>query len=128
MITNGLINWLDASILSLSGFSNNQTLLDSFIPDQVGTNTWHGSNGYSMYVATNASPLGDKPVIRFITGNLTPSNFNDYLLTQEYFAFDVISITNDEYNQYRNILKKFLNYDGIIINQDTRQIINYDSI
>ena len=56
------------------------------------------------------------------------SNFNDYLLTQEYFAFDVIALTNDEYDHYRHILKKFLNYDGIVINQDTRQIINYDSI
>ena len=79
MITNGLINRLDASILSLSGFSNNQTLLDSFVPDQVGTNIWYGSNGYSMYVATSASPAGNKPVIRLIQGNLTPSNFNDYL-------------------------------------------------
>lgn len=79
LVTNGLINQLDASVLLLSGFSNNQTLLDAFIPDQVGTNTWHGSNGYSMYVATSASPIGNKPVIRLIQGNLTPSNFNDYL-------------------------------------------------
>ena len=56
------------------------------------------------------------------------SNFNDYLLTQEYVAFDVIALTNQEYNHYKHILKKFLNYDGIIINQDSRQIINYDSI
>jgi hypothetical protein len=56
------------------------------------------------------------------------SNFNDYLLTQEYFAFDVIALTNDEFVQFRSLLKKFLNYDGIVINQDTRQIINYDSI
>jgi hypothetical protein len=56
------------------------------------------------------------------------SDFNDYLMTQEYFAFDVIVLTNDEFIQFRNILKKFLNYDGIVINQDTRQIINYDLI
>ena len=41
------------------------------------------------------------------------SNFNDYLLTQEYFAFDVIALNNDEYNQYRNILKKFLKKDDV---------------
>jgi hypothetical protein len=56
------------------------------------------------------------------------SNFYDYLLTEEYFAFDVIALTNDEFVQFRSLLKKFLNYDGIVINQDTRQIINYDSI
>ena len=79
LVTNGLINWLDASILSLSGFSNNQTLLDAFVPDQAGPSIWYGSNGYSMYVATSASPVGNKPVIRLISGNLSPSNFNDYL-------------------------------------------------
>jgi hypothetical protein len=56
------------------------------------------------------------------------SNFYEYLLTQEYFAFDVISLTDAEFVQFRNILKKFLNYDGIVINTDTRQIISYDSI
>jgi hypothetical protein len=79
LITNGLINQLDASVLSLSGFSNNQTLLDTFIPDQIGSSTWYGSNGYSMYVAASASPTGNKSVIRLSSGNLTPSNFNDYL-------------------------------------------------
>jgi hypothetical protein len=54
--------------------------------------------------------------------------FNNYILTNKYFAFDVISINNDEFTQFRNILKKFLNYDGIVINTDTRKIINYDSI
>lgn len=56
------------------------------------------------------------------------SPFYDYLIKQEYFAFDVISLTNTEFDQFRPILKKFLNYDGIVINQDTRQIITYDSI
>ena len=56
------------------------------------------------------------------------SNFYEYLVKQEYFAFDVISLTNNEFDQFRHTLKKFLNYDGIIINTDTRQIINYDSI
>jgi len=56
------------------------------------------------------------------------SNFNDYLLTQEYFAFDVIAIKYVEFIQFRNILKKFLNYDGVVINTDTGEVFNYDML
>jgi len=49
-------------------------------------------------------------------------------LTQEYFAFDVISINNLEFNHFRNVLKKFLNYDGIVINTDTGEVFNYDML
>ena len=79
LVTNGLVNRLDASVLLLSGFSNNQTLLDAFIPDQVSSKTWYGSDGYSMYVAASASPSSNKPVIRLFTGNLSPGNLMDYL-------------------------------------------------
>ena len=56
------------------------------------------------------------------------SPFNDFLNTHIYLAFDVIALTNDEFVQFRPLLKRYLNYDGIVINQDLRQIINYDSI
>ena len=79
LTTDSLINQLDASVLLLSGFSDNQTLLNAFIPDQVNAEPWYGSAGYSMYVAASGSPAGNKPVIRLYTGNLTPGNFKDYL-------------------------------------------------
>ena len=79
LVTNGLVNRLDASVLLLSGFSNNQTLLDAFIPDQVSSKPWYGSAGYSMYVTASASPASNKPVIRLFTGNLSPGNLMDYL-------------------------------------------------
>lgn len=72
IVTDGLIYNLDASVLTLSGFSDGQTLLDAFVPDQVNSDGWYGSAGYSLYVA--ASGQGDKTVIRFNTGNLTFKN------------------------------------------------------
>ena len=62
------------------------------------------------------------------TKKVIASNFNDYLLTQEYFAFDIIAIKNVEYIQFKNILKKFLNYDGVVINTDTGEVFNYDML
>ena len=56
------------------------------------------------------------------------SNFSDYLLTEEYFAFDVIAINNVEFIQFRNILTMFLNYDAVVINTDTGEVFNYDML
>ena len=63
-----------------------------------------------------------------LTKKVIASNFNDYLMTQEYFAFDIIAIKNDEYIQFKNILKKFLNYDGVVINTNTGEVFNYDML
>jgi hypothetical protein len=56
------------------------------------------------------------------------SNFNDYLLTQEYFAFDIIAIKIVEFIKFRGILKKVLNYDGVVIITDTGEVLSYDTI
>jgi hypothetical protein len=63
-----------------------------------------------------------------LTKKVIASNFNDYVLTQEYFAFDIIAIKHVEYIQYKNILKKFLNYDGVVINTDNGEVFNYDML
>jgi hypothetical protein len=98
LVTNGLVNQLDASVLLLSGFSNNQTLLDAFIPDQVNSKPWYGSAGYSMYVAASASPASNKPVIRLFTGNLSPGNFNDYLNYDSMTVLIAAKRTGPSYN------------------------------
>lgn len=77
IITNNLVNHLDASVLLLSGFSDNQSLLNAFIPDKVDPDGWYGSAGYSCYVVANGQ--NSLPVMRFYTGNLTFKNPNKYL-------------------------------------------------
>lgn len=77
IVTDGLTYNLDASVLLLSGFSDNQTLLDAYVPDEVNVNGWYGSAGYSLYVA--ASGQGSNSVIRFNTGNLAFKNPDEFL-------------------------------------------------
>jgi hypothetical protein len=72
LITNGLVNQLDASTLLLSGFSNGQSLLNSFIPDNIDSDGWYGSAGYDMRVI--AGGQFNKAVIRTNTGNITFKN------------------------------------------------------
>ena len=79
IVTDGLVNNLDASVLLLSGFSDGQSLLNAFIPDEVDTDGWYGSAGYSCYIA--ASGQYNYPVMRFYSGNLTfqnPAKFLNY--------------------------------------------------
>lgn len=69
LITEGLIYNLDASVLPLSGFTDQQSLLNAFIPDQVDPDGWYGSAGYDLRLIENGQ--NGLPVIRFTTGNLT---------------------------------------------------------
>lgn len=62
------------------------------------------------------------------TKKVLASNFNDYLLTQEYFAFDIIAIKIVEFIQFRGTLKKCLNYDGVVIITDTGEVLSYDML
>lgn len=50
------------------------------------------------------------------------SSFADFLQRRWYGAFDSIQITADEFAQYSDMLPKFLNYDGVVINTDTQEI------
>ncbi len=54
--------------------------------------------------------------------------FSDHLSKYKYEIYDVILVNDSEYNTYNYLFKKYLNYDGVIINMDTRQIIQYDDI
>jgi len=72
LITDGLVNQLDASVLLLSGFSDGQSLLDSFIPDNIDSDGWYGSAGYDMKIVANGQ--FNKAVIRANTGNITFKN------------------------------------------------------
>lgn len=77
LITQNLIYQLDASVLPLSGFVNNQNLVGAFIPDQVDSKGWYGSAGYDMYLVTNAQ--NGKAVIRCNTGNIAFKEPGDLL-------------------------------------------------
>ena len=67
--TQNLIYNLDASVLPLSGFTNQQSLLNAFIPDQVDSDGWYGSAGYDLRLVENGQ--NGLSVMRFTTGNLT---------------------------------------------------------
>ena len=85
LITDGLVNHLDASLLLNSGFVDGQNLIGASIPDLIDPAGWYGSAGYDMRVV--ASGQNDKTVIRMNTGNIT---FNNLTKFSNYSSLSVI--------------------------------------
>lgn len=110
IVTDNLVYNLDASVLLLSGFSDGQTLLDAFIPDEVNADGWYGSGGYSLYVA--ASGQGSKTVIRFNTGNITFKNPRPLLDYTSLTIQIAAKRTGTSYiNRWMGLFSTWFNYD-----------------
>lgn len=78
LITEGLVNWLDAQyIQDTGGFTDGQNIVGAFLPDPVDSAGWYGSDGYDCTFKYNAVKY--RPAIRFKTGVITPVNINKYL-------------------------------------------------
>lgn len=77
LITDGLVNQLDTSVLLISGFSDGQNLLNATIPDKIDPDGWRCSGGYDIKLVANGQY--SYPVIRTYTGVITFKNPNKYL-------------------------------------------------
>lgn len=97
LITEGLINQLDTSVLLASGFSNGQNLLNATIPDKIDPDGWYCSAGYDIKLVANGQ--FDYPVIRTNTGTLTFKNPNKYL---NYTALTVLIAAKRTGSSYTN--------------------------
>ena len=60
--------------------------------------------------------------------NILTEPFGDFLQKVYYAAYDIILVNGLEFHAYKYEFKKYLNYDGVVINMDNRQIIHYDEI
>jgi len=54
-------------------------------------------------------------------------NLQEFLNKNYYAAFDIINITNEELAEHRGIIKKYLNYDGLILDSD-KKVYTYDEL
>ena len=97
LITDGLINHLDASVLLVSGFSNGQSLLNATLPDLVDVKGWNCTAGYDIKVV--ASGQYDYPVIRTNTGVIT---FNDPYKYLDYTSLTVLIAAKRTGSSYTN--------------------------
>lgn len=77
LITEGLVNQLDTSVLLASGFTNGQSLLNAIIPDKIDPDGWYCSGGYDATLVANGQY--SYPVIRANTAVLTFRNPNKFL-------------------------------------------------
>ena len=60
--------------------------------------------------------------------NILTEPFSEFLQKGYYAAYDIILVNGLEFHAYKYEFKKYLNYDGVVINMDNRQIIHYDEI
>ncbi len=96
LFTQNLIYNLDASVLLLSGFNDQQSLLNAFVPDQIDPDGWYGSAGYDLRLVANGQ--NGLPVIRFTTGNLTFKNPDKLLQCSELTVFIAAKRTGNSYS------------------------------
>lgn len=109
LITNGLTNQLDASVLLLSGFSNNQSFLNATVPDQIDSLGWVGS-GYGVDLIAGASPNGLYPAIRFTNGNLIQNNNNTFFINKSMTVMIAAKRTASSYTRnYMGLYSMILN-------------------
>lgn len=107
--TQNLIYNLDASVLLLSGFSDQQSLLDAYVPDQVDPDGWYGSAGYDLRVIANGQ--NNLPVIRFTTGNLAFKNPNKFLQYTNLTVIIAAKRTGYSYtNSWMGLFSTWYNY------------------
>jgi len=76
-ITYGLMNQLDAYLLSARGWKDDQNLISAVIPDNVSSKGWLGS-GYDLYYSLSAAPNGG-PAFVFTQGNIKQENCDSFL-------------------------------------------------
>ena len=77
MITDGLVNHLDALTLLSLGYTEGQDLTVTNIPDGIDPKGW-GGDGYGVSFHINGGP-NDYPCIRFLNGFLHQKNADDFL-------------------------------------------------
>ena len=109
LITDGLINHLDASVLLVSGFSDGQSLLNATLPDLVDVKGWNCTAGYDIKVVANGQY--NYPVIRTNTGVIT---FNDPYKYLNYISLTVLIAakrTGPSYtNSWMGLFSNWYNY------------------
>lgn len=59
--------------------------------------------------------------------NILQGNLQEFLVRNDYSAFDLINITLDEFTEHRNIIKRYLNYDGLVVISD-KKVYTYDDL
>lgn len=109
LVTNGLIYNLDASVLLLSGFSDQQSLLNAYVPDQVDAIGWYGAAGYDLRLIANGQ--NSLPVIRFTTGNLAFKRPTDLLQHTELTVIVAAKRTGNSYvDTWMGLFSTWFNY------------------
>jgi len=81
------------------------------------------SEGKIIY--DNFTYLQDLP--KLSQKSILQGSLQEFLNKNDYIAFDIINITNAELVEHRGIIKKYLNYDGIIIDSD-KKVYTYDEL
>ena len=77
LVTDGLVNHLDALTLLSQGYTNGQDLTVTNIPDRIDSKGW-GGDGYGLSFYLSGGP-NNFPVMRFLNGFLHQRNANDFL-------------------------------------------------
>ena len=82
------------------------------------------SEGKILYdVFTNIKELPKLSQKIILQGNL-----QEFLNKNDYIAFDIINITNAEFVEHRSIIKRYLNYDGYVLDTDEKKVHTYDDL
>jgi hypothetical protein len=85
-------------------------------------------NLFYLPIKTDDDFINIKKLPSLFDKSILTEPFSDFLQKGFYYAYDIILVNGLEFNAYKYEFKKYLNYDGVVINMDNRQIIHYDEI